>query len=32
MGILSSLSRKRQPMRNRLLFEDLYIDSYDLER
>lgn len=31
MGILS-LSRKRQPMRNRLLFEDLYIDSYDLER
>lgn len=27
MGILS-LSRKRQPMRNRLLFEDLYIDSY----
>ena len=31
MGILS-LSRKKQPMRNRLLFEDLYIDSYDLER
>ena len=31
MGILS-LSRKRQPMRNRLLFEELYIDSYDLER
>ena len=27
MGILS-LSRKRQPMRNRLLFEDLYIDEY----
>lgn len=31
MGILS-LSRKRQPMRNRFLFEGLYIDYYDLER